>query len=223
MYIISIKSIYKEYVKDNDVIKALKNVSYNFEKGKFYAIMGESGAGKSTLLNCIGLLDDITDGKIKINNVDVVNLSDDELSKIRKEEIGFVFQDYYLNPNMTSCENVMLPLYLDKNINNKEKKQKSIELLEKLGLKDRINHFSKELSGGEQQRVAIARALINNPCILLADEPTGNLDKENEIKIFEIFKEMSKKGKCIIVVTHNSIVKKYADEIIHLKNGEIYE
>lgn len=223
MYIISVKSVYKNYIKDNNVICALKNVSYDFEYGKFYAIMGKSGAGKSTLLNCIGLLDNITKGSIRINNVDTINLTDDELSKIRKNEMGFVFQDYYLNPSMTSCENVMLPLFLDKNITDKDKENKSIELLKKMGLKNRINHFPRELSGGEQQRVAIARALINDPNIILADEPTGNLDKENEIRIFDIFKQMSKEGKCIIVVTHNNIVKKYADEIITLKNGEKYD
>lgn len=223
MCIINIKSISKTYIKENEIIHALKSITYNFEIGKFYAIMGNSGSGKSTLLNCLGLLDEIDNGEIVINNINVSCLSDDQMSEFRRNKIGFIFQDYYLNPNMKAYENVMLPLFLNKNISEKEKKQKAIKILESLGLKDRVNHFPKELSGGEQQRVAIARALINNPDIILADEPTGNLDDENEKKIFALFKKISKKGKCVIVVTHNSIIKNYADKVINLKKGEMYE
>lgn len=223
MCIINIKSISKTYIKENEIIHALKSITYNFEIGKFYAIMGNSGSGKSTLLNCLGLLDEIDNGEIVINNINVSCLSDDQMSEFRRNKIGFIFQDYYLNPNMKAYENVMLPLFLNKNISEKEKKQKAIKILESLGLKDRVNHFPKELSGGEQQRVAIARALINNPDIILADEPTGNLDDENEKKIFALLKKISKKGKCVIVVTHNSIIKNYADKVINLKKGEMYE
>lgn len=223
MCIINIKSISKTYIKENEIIHALKSITYNFEIGKFYAIMGNSGSGKSTLLNCLGLLDEIDNGEIVINNINVSCLSDDQMSEFRRNKIGFIFQDYYLNPNMKAYENVMLPLFLNKNISEKEKKQKAIKILESLGLKDRVNHFPKELSGGEQQRVAIARALINNPDIILADEPTGNLDDENEKKIFALLKKLSKKGKCVIVVTHNSIIKNYADKVINLKKGEMYE
>lgn len=221
MSIIQLKNISKIYDKDNEQIYALKNVTFNFEKGKFYAIMGNSGAGKSTLLQCIGLLDSINSGKIFINGKDSLVLNDDEISKIRKENIGFVFQSYYLNPIMKAYENVMIPMYLNKEISRENRKSKAIELLEMVGMKDRINHYPKELSGGEQQRVAIARALANDPDIILADEPTGNLDKNNEKKIFEILKDLSNIGKCVIVVSHNDEIKNYADEIVTIKDGEL--
>lgn len=221
MSIIQLKNISKIYDKDNEKIYALKNVTFNFEKGKFYAIMGNSGAGKSTLLQCIGLLDCVNSGEIFINGKDSLILNDDEISKVRKENIGFVFQSYYLNPIMKAYENVMIPMYLNKEMSREERKSKAIELLEMVGMKDRINHYPKELSGGEQQRVAIARALANDPDIILADEPTGNLDKNNEKKIFEILKDLSNIGKCVIVVSHNAEIKKYADEIVTIKDGEL--
>lgn len=222
MCIIELKNVTKIYNKDDEKIIALKSISYKFEKGKFYAIMGNSGAGKSTLLHCMGLLDDITSGEIIIDGKSVLNLSDNDKSDIIRGKIGFVFQEYYLNPNMKSYENVMLPLFLNKDTSIREKQKQAKDILKMLGLEDRINHYPNELSGGEQQRVAIARSLVNHPRIILADEPTGNLDQNNEKMIFSLLKKVSKEDKCVIVVTHNNLVKKYADFIVHIKNGELY-
>lgn len=181
--------------------------------------MGNSGSGKSTLLHCMGTLDSFSYGTLKINNEDVSKLSDNKLADIRKNNIGFVYQSYYLNPSLTSSQNVMLPLYLSKNMTKKDREKKVNNLLEIVGLSKRKKHFPKELSGGEQQRVAIARALANNPDIILADEPTGNLDKKNEKIIYDIFKKLVNMGKCVIVVSHNEKILEYADEILSMKDG----
>ena len=212
----------KNYYKDNEKIEAVNNISYNFEKGKFYAIMGPSGSGKSTFLHLIGTLDTYDEGSVFINNIDVSSLDDLQLSKIRKEEIGFVFQSFYLNNNMKAYENVIMPIMLDK-IPYKDKKEKGITILNSLGLEKRVNHYPSELSKGECQRVAIARALINNPNIILADEPTGNLDSKNERNIFELLKKLSLEGKCVIVVSHNEEIKKYADVVLKIRDGKLYE
>ena len=212
----------KNYYKDNEKIEAVNNISYNFEKGKFYAIMGPSGSGKSTFLHLIGTLDTYDEGSVFINNIDVSSLDDLQLSKIRKEEIGFVFQSFYLNNNMKAYENVIMPIMLDK-IPYKDKKEKGITILNSLGLEKRVNHYPSELSKGECQRVAIARALINNPNIILADEPTGNLDSKNERNIFELLKKLSFEGKCVIVVSHNEEIKKYADVVLKIRDGKLYE
>ena len=220
--ILKVKNLVKNYYKDNEKIEAVNNISYNFEKGKFYAIMGPSGSGKSTFLHLIGTLDTYDEGSVFINNIDVSSLDDLQLSKIRKEEIGFVFQSFYLNNNMKAYENVIMPIMLDK-IPYKDKKEKGITILNSLGLEKRVNHYPSELSKGECQRVAIARALINNPNIILADEPTGNLDSKNERNIFELLKKLSLEGKCVIVVSHNEERKKYADVILKIRDGKLYE
>ena len=220
--ILKVKNLVKNYYKDNEKIEAVNNISYNFEKGKFYAIMGPSGSGKSTFLHLIGTLDTYDEGSVFINNIDVSSLDDLQLSKIRKEEIGFVFQSFYLNNNMKAYENVIMPIMLDK-IPYKDKKEKGITILNSLGLKKRVNHYPSELSKGECQRVAIARALINNPNIILADEPTGNLDSKNERNIFELLKKLSLEGKCVIVVSHNEEIKKYADVVLKIRDGKLYE
>ena len=220
--ILKVKNLVKNYYKDNEKIEAVNNISYNFEKGKFYAIMGPSGSGKSTFLHLIGTLDTYDEGSVFINNIDVSSLDDLQLSKIRKEEIGFVFQSFYLNNNMKAYENVIMPIMLDK-ILYKDKKEKGITILNSLGLEKRVNHYPSELSKGECQRVAIARALINNPNIILADEPTGNLDSKNERNIFELLKKLSLEGKCVIVVSHNEEIKKYADVILKIRDGKLYE
>ena len=220
--IIKVKNLVKNYYKDNEKIEAVNNISYNFEKGKFYAIMGPSGSGKSTFLHLIGTLDTYDEGSVFINNIDVSSLDDLQLSKIRKEEIGFVFQLFYLNNNMKAYENVIMPIMLDK-IPYKDKKEKGITILNSLGLEKRVNHYPSELSKGECQRVAIARALINNPNIILADEPTGNLDSKNERNIFELLKKLSLEGKCVIVVSHNEEIKKYADVVLKIRDGKLYE
>lgn len=221
MDIIKLKNINKKYIRKDEQIEALKNISLTFENGKFYAIMGHSGSGKSTLIRIIGLMDNCDSGIYTLNKIDVKKLNDIEKSNNRMKEIGFIFQDFYLDKNMSALDNVILPMLINKNIKKDERKQKATNLLKKVGLLERANHFPKELSGGEQQRVCIARALANDPNIILADEPTGNLDEKNEQIIFEQLKELSKEGKCIIVVSHSNEVKKYADEIINLKSGEI--
>ena len=220
--ILKVKNLVKNYYKDNEKIEAVNNISYNFEKGKFYAIMGPSGSGKSTFLHLIGTLDTYDEGSVFINNIDVSSLDDLQLSKIRKEEIGFVFQSFYLNNNMKAYENVIMTIMLDK-IPYKDKKEKGITILNSLGLEKRVNHYPSELSKGECQRVAIARALINNPNIILADEPTGNLDSKNERNIFELLKKLSLEGKCVIVVSHNEEIKKYADVVLKIRDGKLYE
>ena len=220
--ILKVKNLVKNYYKDNEKIEAVNNISYNFEKSKFYAIMGPSGSGKSTFLHLIGTLDTYDEGSVFINNIDVSSLDDLQLSKIRKEEIGFVFQSFYLNNNMKAYENVIMPIMLDK-IPYKDKKEKGITILNSLGLEKRVNHYPSELSKGECQRVAIARALINNPNIILADEPTGNLDSKNERNIFELLKKLSLEGKCVIVVSHNEEIKKYADVVLKIRDGKLYE
>ncbi len=204
-------------------ILVLCDVNVEFCKGKFYAIMGKSGSGKSTLINLLGLIDSFDEGEYIFFDKNVQEFSDKELADIRRENIGFIFQDYQLDAYLNASENVMVPMLLDKSITQKEKKNKAEDLLSKFGLKDRMNHFPKELSGGEQQRVAIARALANNPSVLLADEPTGNLDEEMEQEIFSYLAEIAKEGKCVIVVSHSKEIKKYADKVYTILNGRVVE
>ncbi len=221
--IIELKNVTKEFKRKNETIKALDDISINFEAGKFYAIMGHSGSGKSTAINIISMLEDVTSGTYKINGIDTKNLSSDEIADLRKDYIGLVFQDFYLDEHLKAYENVILPMIINSKIKKEERKERALELLETVDLSERVNHFPKELSGGECQRVAIARALANNPHVILADEPTGDLDEENEHKIFKILKRLSEEGKCIIVVSHSNEVKKYADIIYNLKKGKLVE
>lgn len=217
--IIEMENICKKYINKNKSIMVIKNTNIKFKEGKFYAIMGHSGSGKSTFINIVGLLDDQYEGNYKLFNKNISNLKDSDLSKIRRENIGFIFQNYELDPNLKAYENVMMPMYLNCNINKKERYNHAMDLLNKFGLKNRAEHFPKELSGGEQQRVAIARAIANNPNIIVADEPTGNLDETMEKEIFSYLKQMAEEGKCVIVVSHSHEVKKYADFIFKLSNG----
>ena len=207
-------------LKTTNVI-ALNQISYQFEAGKFYAIIGQSGSGKSTLISILGLIDRPSSGKYYLNGEDVFKLDDYKLSKLRNKEIGFIFQNFYLDEHLKAYENVMIPMIINENIPKDERKNRAITLLKKLNLEKRVNHFPKEMSGGEQQRVAIARALANEPNIILADEPTGNLDKKNENMIFEELKRLSLAGKLVIVVSHSDEIKKYADIILELKDGEL--
>lgn len=219
MIAIELNNVIKQYKLKDDSILALNNITYSFEYGKMYAIMGHSGSGKSTLIQCMGTLDKVTSGKLLINNKEINKMSINELNKIRNSMIGFIFQNYYLNNTMKAYENVMLPMLINRKYNNLDIKKYAMDILKGYGLEERLNHYPKELSGGEQQRVAIARALANNPMIILADEPTGNLDEENEIYVLEKLREMANEGKCVIVVSHNSIIKKYADVVITMKKG----
>ena len=211
----------KEYIKNREKIKVLENLNLKFEKGKLYAIMGESGSGKTTFLNIIGTLDDFTSGKLLIEGKDISRLKEDEKANIRMRKIGFIFQEFYLNPNMTVEENIEQPMYINEQYDKEMIKNRTNELIETVGLSHRKKHFPRELSGGEQQRVAIARALANKPDIILADEPTGNLDKENETKIFEMLKILSQNNKCVIVVSHSNKIEQYADIVLKIKEGNI--
>ena len=211
----------KEYIKNREKIKVLENLNLKFEKGKLCAIMGESGSGKTTFLNIIGTLDDFTSGKLLIEGKDISHLKEDEKANIRMRKIGFIFQEFYLNPNMTVEENIEQPMYINDQYDKEMIKSRTNELIETVGLSHRKKHFPKELSGGEQQRVAIARALANKPDIILADEPTGNLDKENETKIFEMLKILSQNNKCVIVVSHSNKIEQYADIVLKIKEGNI--
>lgn len=216
---IRLENIYKEYKLGKESIVALNNVSVEFQEGKMYAIMGRSGSGKSTLVHILGLLDSPTSGHIYLDNKDVTNLKEDKVQEIIGQNIGFVFQKFYLNNNLTALENVILPSLINKEITKDVRRKKAIKLLELVGLENRLNHKPKELSGGEAQRVAIARSLINNPKIIIADEPTGNLDKTSELTIFKLLKEISKQDKIVIVVSHNELIKEYADKVYYLDDG----
>lgn len=216
-----LKNISKVYHTKKEKVEALKDFSYKFDDGKLIAIMGHSGSGKSTLIKIMGLMEKSDDGNVIINNKVVNELSEKELADIRMKNIGFVFQDYYLDIDLKAIDNVILPMIINDNISKFDRKKKAEYLLKFVGLGDRMNHYPRELSGGEQQRVAIARCLANDPNIILCDEPTGNLDEDNEETIFKMLSDLSKKGKCVVVVSHSNEIKKYADEVIYLKGGKL--
>lgn len=218
---LELKNLKKVYVVKNEKVMALNDVSYTFEMNNFYGIMGHSGSGKTTLISILGLLESFDSGTYLINGEEVKDFDNNKISKIRRDYVGFVFQDFYLDEYLNVYENVMLPLITHKELSKETKNEMVIEALTKVGIVDRKNHFPSQLSGGEKQRVAIARALINNPKIILADEPTGNLDEDNEKMIFQILKDLSKEGKCVIVVSHSNEIKSYADKIIKITNGKL--
>lgn len=213
---IELRNIVKTYKRGSETVYALKGIDLYVKKGEFLAVTGPSGSGKTTLLHIIGCLDEPTSGTYKIDGIGIKNLSESELVKIRRERIGFIFQQFYLIPGLTVWENITLPLIFGRR--SKDKKD-ILSLLDYVGLKDRIYHTPKELSGGEMQRVAIARALINDPEIILADEPTGNLDTENSERIFELLYSLHEKGISVIMITHNPDLAKRAERIITLKDG----
>lgn len=209
--IIEVKDVTKIY---QNKTKVLKGFSYKFEQNRFYAIMGRSGAGKSTLLNIIGTVDTPTYGEVAISGANIAKLDERAKAKIRMGKIGFVFQGFYLNPYLTAIENVIVPMRINTEIAAKDRKGLALKLLKSFGAEALENSLPSQMSGGEQQRVCIARALANNPQIILADEPTGNLDEENEKIVFEYLKKLAEQGHTVIVVSHNERVKDYADEII---------
>lgn len=217
---INVDNLKKTYYMGNQSLEALSGVTFEITKGEYVAIMGPSGSGKSTLMNIIGCLDSPTKGTYSLNNKEVSQMSDDELSKIRNTEIGFVFQNFSLLPRSSALENVMLPLQYA-GISLSERKTIALDALEKVELLDRKDHKPSELSGGQQQRVAIARALVNNPSILFADEPTGNLDSQTGMKVLDIFKRLNENGQTIILITHENEVASAAKRIIHIKDGNI--
>ena len=217
--VISINNISKVY-EGPPPVKALDGVSLNVKEGDLVAIVGQSGSGKSTLLNMIGLLDSVSGGSIEIEGKDISDLTDNELSKFRGEKIGFIFQSFFLLPGLTAQENVAEGL-LYQGISRSERLEKAGEVLEQVGLGDRLSHLPKELSGGQQQRVAIARALVQDPAFVLADEPTGNLDKESGINILNILKELNNRGKTVIMITHNQEHANMFKKVIELVDGKI--
>lgn len=217
---ISISGISKKYSNN---ISVLYELSYCFVKNKFYAITGPSGSGKTTLLQILGTILEATSGEIKINGEPIDNMNDEQKSHLRRDQIGFVFQDFMLNPYLKAYENVMLPMLIKKDLKLPQMKSKAIDILDNLGLAARADHFPHQLSGGEQQRVAIARALANEPDIILADEPTGNLDEDNEAAVFSLLKNIAADNKCVITVSHNDSIKNYADMILSLVNGRLME
>ena len=220
---ITLNNVTKNYISRHRNILVLDDISVEFLSGTFYLIIGHSGNGKSTLINILGLIDSKFDGNYTIYGQNISTLNDKDLAKIRMQHIGFIFQDFYLDPYLKAIENVIVPMYINKIIAKENRKSKAIELLDRVGLKERIHHFPRELSGGEQQRVAIARALANDPDIILADEPTGNLDSTNEKMVFEQLKKLSKDGKCVIVVSHSDLAKKYADVVYEIDNHKLHE
>jgi len=218
--LISLNNITKFYKVGTEVIKALKSISLTIRKNEYVAIMGASGSGKSTLMNILGCLDTPTSGEYILNNKRVSSMTDNELAEIRNKEIGFVFQSFNLLPRSTTLENVMLPL-IYAGIKKEKRINMAMDVLNNVGLKDRVKHKPNELSGGQKQRVAIARALVNNPSIILADEPTGNLDSKISIEIMSLLNQIHKAGNTVILVTHEEDIAKFAHRIIRLKDGEI--
>ena len=204
----------------DQLIAALKDVSLSIEKNEYVALMGPSGSGKSTLMNILGCLDSPTSGSYRLNNSEVSSMSDDELAHVRNKEIGFVFQTFNLLPRLSSLENVALPLVYA-GWSNKDRRERAEEVMAMVGLKDRMNHKPNELSGGQRQRVAIARALVNNPSIILADEPTGNLDTKTSNDIMAIFDAINSKGNTVILVTHEEDIARYARRVMRLRDGLI--
>ena len=218
--LINIRDIGRKYVIGAEVIHALKSVSLGIFKGEFVALMGPSGSGKSTLMNILGCLDTPSKGDYILNGINVSQMSDDELAEVRNKEIGFVFQTFNLLPRSTSLDNVALPL-IYAGVNKKDRDARSQKALENVGLGNRVTHKPNELSGGQRQRVAVARALINNPSIILADEPTGNLDTKTSIEIMGLLEEIHSKGNTIILVTHEEDIAQHAHRIVRMRDGLI--
>jgi putative ABC transport system ATP-binding protein len=218
--VIEIQNIVKDYQIGSVIVKALQSVSISIQKNEYVAIMGPSGSGKSTLMNLLGCLDTPTSGKYILNGTDVSKMEDDYLAEVRNKEIGFVFQTFNLLPRYTALENVTLPL-IYAGVPKIEREKMAIEALEHVGLSNRMTHKPNELSGGQRQRVAIARALVNKPSIILADEPTGNLDSKTSIDIMGLLDDIHKQGNTVILVTHEEDIAKYAARIVRLLDGEI--
>ncbi|ACT94964.1 ABC transporter ATP-binding protein [Dyadobacter fermentans] len=218
MKIIETSEIAKRYVMGSEIIQALKSVTISVNKGEYVAFMGPSGSGKSTLMNIIGCLDTPTTGKYILNNKDVSDMTENELAEIRNKEIGFVFQTFNLLPRMSSLDNVALPL-IYAGLSKADRTEKAMQSLKNVGLENRAGHKPNELSGGQRQRVAIARALVNDPSILLADEPTGNLDTKTSYEIMDLFDQLYSKGNTIVMVTHEEDIAHYAHRIVRLRDG----
>jgi len=220
--LINVKNLKKDFINGEVVTSVLRGVSFDVEKGSFVSIMGPSGSGKSTLMHILSFLDKPTSGDYFFDGRNVKSLSDDELAEMRSKKVGFIFQSFNLLPTLSVLENVVLPLTYT-NISSEERNQKARDLLEQVGLSHRLNYSPTKLSGGEKQRVAIARALVNNPEVIFADEPTGNLDSKSGAQVMKILQELNKKGNTIILVTHEKSTAEHAERIIKIKDGNIIE
>ena len=218
--VIELRAIQKSYFMANQAIPVLKGINLDINRNEYVALMGPSGSGKSTLMNILGCLDSPTGGTYNLNGHDVSAMADDELAGIRNIEIGFVFQQFNLLPRLTAAENVALPLVYA-GISKKDRIERALVALEQVGLADRSHHKSNELSGGQIQRVAIARALVNNPSILLADEPTGNLDSKTSVEVMELFGKIHAAGNTVILVTHEEDIARYAHRVVRLRDGNV--
>ncbi|MBN1971442.1 MAG: ABC transporter ATP-binding protein [Candidatus Delongbacteria bacterium] len=218
--VILLKDIHKFYNLGSEVVKAVDGVNIEIKRGEFIAIMGASGSGKSTLMNILGCLDFPSSGEYYLNKTLVSKMSDDKLASIRNKEIGFIFQTFNLLARQNAIQNVELPLIYSGD-NPDVRKNKAIEALNRVGLKGRMNHKPMEMSGGQRQRVAIARALVNKPSLILADEPTGNLDSTTSLEIMSLLKEIHEAGNTIVLVTHEADIAEFADKIVHMKDGKI--
>ena len=218
--VIKMENVSKVYQMDSVKVEALRNVDLEIKESEFVSIMGASGSGKSTLLHLMGVLDKPTTGNVYLGSVNISKISGEKLARLRGETIGFVFQFFNLYPTLTSKENVELPMVIHE-VNKKERAERSVDLLNKVGLRERTDHYPSQLSGGERQRVAIARALANDPSMILADEPTGNLDSKTGVEIMEIFTQLNKEGKTIVMVTHEKNIARYSRRTIHVKDGNV--
>ena len=220
MSLIEIRDIYKIYNPGENEVRALDGINLTIEHGEFVAIIGQSGSGKSTLMNMLGLLDIPTSGKYLLNGQDVDGLTDDELSEIRNKEIGFIFQGFNLITSLTAVENVELPLVY-RGMKKEERNKLALEALERVGLSHRLDHLPKQMSGGQQQRVAIARAVAARPPVILADEPTGNLDSHSGVEVMKILHELHEEGRTVILITHDNDIANEAQRIIRIQDGQI--
>lgn len=220
MSLIEIRDIYKIYNPGENEVRALDGINLTVEHGEFLAIVGQSGSGKSTLMNMLGLLDIPTSGTYTLDGVDVANMTDDELSEIRNKEIGFIFQGFNLIPSLTAVENVELPLVY-RGMKKEERNKLALEALERVGLSHRLDHLPKQMSGGQQQRVAIARAVAARPPIILADEPTGNLDSHSGVEVMKILHELHEEGRTVILITHDNDIANEATRVIRIQDGQI--
>lgn len=216
--IIKLEDIQKSYFMGNHAIPVLKGITLDIKQNEYVALMGPSGSGKSTLMNILGCLDSPTGGRYILNGKDVSKMPDDDLATVRNTEIGFVFQQFNLLPRLTAAENVALPLVYA-GVNKKDRMERAMEALKKVGLAERSHHKSNELSGGQIQRVAIARAVVNNPSLLLADEPTGNLDSKTSVEVMEIFAQIQSSGNTVVLVTHEEDIAAYAHRVVRLRDG----
>jgi putative ABC transport system ATP-binding protein len=217
---LEIKNVSKVYGHDENKVNALKDVAFTVDKGTFMAIMGPSGSGKSTLLNIIGGLDQLTSGEVILDGERIDNLNENQLVDLRRKKISYVFQQYHLLPSLTAVENVMLPMVFKR---TQRDTSRALDMLKRVGLEKRASHRPGQLSGGEQQRVAIARALVNDPELILADEPTGNMDQKTGLEILKLFEELNEEGRSIVMVTHSPEIAEHAREILFLKDGQIVE